>query len=278
MKKTFDELKAGFDNPVLFKRGGQKVVWRAQHPRFGQVVIKVYFGCDDRAEREVTISHRVRLGCVPTIHEVGLVAYEGQDTIYVVEQFIEGTNVREMLESGGRFGTLEAVSFLEQGFAFVGQLEELHVVHRDIKPENLIRTSEGVIFFLDFGIARALDLQSLTQTGAMLGPHTPGYAAPEQFSNFKRQIDSRADLFSLGVVAYECLTGSSPFSRNAEGILDILQRTATVTPASYQIPGDAEHLFMGLLSSLMGKSPSMRPKDARQATEWLGAVESTLKL
>lgn len=277
MKMTFEALKAQFKDMAPFKRGGQKAVWRASHPQYGQVVLKLYFISDARAEREIAISQTVKLDCVPNIFDVGSVVYEGQDTLYVVEQFVEGRNVREILDNGDRFDTQEAISFLEQGLAFVKQLESNRIVHRDIKPDNLILTQEGVVFFLDFGIARALNLQSLTQTSAMLGPHTPGYAAPEQFNNLKRDIDSRADLFSLGVVTYECLTGRNPFRENAESIIDILQRTATVTPATYQIPGDEQHLFMGLISSLMGKSPSMRPKDAQQAIDWLGIAKSTLK-
>ena len=153
-----------------------------------------------------------------------------------------------------------------------------HIVHRDIKPENLILTHDQLVYFLDFGIARILDMQSLTQSDAAFGPHTPGYAAPEQFNNLKRDIDSRADLFSLGVVTYECLTGRNPFRENAASILDVLQRTATVTPASYQVAGDDQHLLMGLISSMMGKTPSMRPKDATQALGWLNVIKPTLKM
>ena len=110
-----------------------------------------------------------------------------------------------------------------------------------------------------------------------MGPHTPGYAAPEQFNNLKSDIDSRADLFSIGVVTYECLSGKNPFSAGAISHLDILQRTETITPVSFQIIGDTQQQFMGLLSSLMGKYPSRRPKDATQALNWLSAAMSTLK-
>ena len=80
---------------------------------------------------------------------------------------------------------------------FIKQLEACKIVHRDIKPENIIVTSAGKIFFLDFGIARILGLPTLTKTEAIVGPHTPGYAAPEQFNDLKSDIDSRADLFSI---------------------------------------------------------------------------------
>jgi serine/threonine-protein kinase len=148
-------------------------------------------------------------------------------------------------------------------------------VHRDIKPENIILAPDGKVFFLDFGIARILGVPSLTKTEAMIGPHSPGYAAPEQFNNLKSDIDSRADLFSIGVVTYECLSGKNPFSEGARNHLEVLQRTETITPISFRIQGDSQHQFMGLLSSLMGKYPSRRPNNATQALHWLNAAKST---
>ncbi|MFA7172306.1 MAG: serine/threonine-protein kinase [Kiritimatiellia bacterium] len=274
---TFDELRSHFNEITQLARGGQKVVWQATHAQYGKTVIKLYFSVDARAEREIAISKTLCFDKVPGIYETGTVSYEGQETLYVVEQFIDGCTLRSYLNSGKLFDICVAVSFLEQGFSFVRQLEKNQIVHRDIKPENLILTNDRLVYFLDFGIARMLDMQSLTQSDAAFGPHTPGYAAPEQFNNLKRDIDSRTDLFSLGVVTYECLTGRNPFRENAASALDILQRTATVTPASYQIKGDDQHLLMGLISSMMGKNPSMRPKDATQAIDWLNVIKPTLK-
>jgi len=79
------------------------------------------------------------------------------------------------------------------------------------------------------------------------------------------------------VVTYECLSGKNPFREGATSHLDILQRTETITPVSFQIAGDTQQQFMGLLSSLMGKFPSRRPKDANQALNWLSAAKSTLQ-
>jgi serine/threonine-protein kinase len=95
---------------------------------------------------------------------------------------------------------------------------------------------------------------SLTKTETIAGPHAPGYVAPEQFNNLKKDIDSRADLFSLGVVTYECLFGKNPFSDGARNQFEILQRTETITPVKFRIYGDTQQLFMGILSSLMGKT------------------------
>ena len=133
------------------------------------------------------------------------------------------------------------------------------------------------MYFLDFGIARALEMESLTKTEAVLGPHTPGYAAPEQFNNLKNDIDSRADLFSVRGVVYECITGKNPFREGARSALEILQKTETITPVIYTVRGDTQQQFMALLGSLMGKYPSRRPKDAKQALDWLTAAKPTLQ-
>ncbi len=272
----FDELKTTLSGLTQIARGGQKVVFSATHLTYGNIVLKLFFKTDARSQREIDISENSRFECVPTIYENGHVIYENVDTLYVIEQRIDGEELRKRIERGERFTLKEAVEFLEQGLEFIKQLEEMKIVHRDIKPENIIVSADGKVFFLDFGIARILGVPSLTKTEALAGPHTPGYAAPEQFNNLKSDIDSRADLFSIGVVTYECLSGENPFSEGAASYIDILQRTETITPVSFQIQGDSQQQFMGLLSSLMGKLPSRRPTGATQALNWLNAAKPTL--
>jgi len=273
----FDSLKVTLTDLHQIARGGQKVVYSATHATYGKVVLKLFFRMDARSQREIDISENSGFDCIPTIYETGNIVYEDTDTLYVIEQRIDGEELRKRIERGELFTLKEAVDFLEQGLSFIKQLETKNIVHRDIKPENIIISAEGKVYFLDFGIARILGMPSLTKTEAIAGPHTPGYAAPEQFNNLKNDIDSRADLFSIGVVTYECLSGENPFSEGARSHLEILQRTETITPVTFQIPGDTQQQFMGLLSSLMGKLPSRRPNGAVQALNWLNGAKSTLK-
>ena len=239
-------------------------------------MIKLYFSKNDpRSVREIEIEKNISFSMVPQIYDTGVVEYENTETLYIVEEMLEGIELREMLDGGKTFTLQEAVHFLEQGLEFVAYIEKKGIVHRDIKPENIIMNESGNIFFLDFGIARIIGGESLTKTEALLGPHTPGYAAPEQFNNLKKEIDSRADLFSLGVVTYECITGKNPFRENSENALEVLQKTETITPVNYSIVGDEQKQFMALLGSMMGKYPSRRPKTAEQALGWLNAAKST---
>ena len=265
-----------FEKIELMARGGQKIVFDGVHNSYGETVIKLYFQLNDpRSLREIQIEKDLNLSMVPKIYETGTIEYEGTETLYIIEQKVKGTELRKVLESGKRFSLEEAVTFLEQGLEFIACIENKGIVHRDIKPENIIRADDGRIFFLDFGIARILGADSLTRTGAMMGPHTPGYAAPEQFNNLKKEIDSRADIFSLGVVTYECITGKNPFREGSINALEVLQKTETITPVQYSIKGDTQSQFMALLGAMMGKYPSRRPRTAKQAIDWLKVAKKT---
>lgn len=276
MKKFQEMCQEEFEKIELMARGGQKIVFDGVHNSYGETVIKLYFQLNDpRSLREIQIERDLNLSMVPKIYETGTIEYEGTETLYIIEQKVKGTELRKVLESGKRFSLEEAVIFLEQGLEFISCIENKGIVHRDIKPENIIRADDGRIFFLDFGIARILGADSLTRTGAMMGPHTPGYAAPEQFNNLKKEIDSRADIFSLGVVTYECITGKNPFREGSINALEVLQKTETITPVQYSIKGDTQSQFMALLGAMMGKYPSRRPRTAKQAIDWLKVAKKT---
>lgn len=276
MKKFQEMCQEEFEKIELMARGGQKIVFDGVHNSYGETVIKLYFQLNDpRSLREIQIERDLNLSMVPKIYETGTIEYEGTETLYILEQKVKGTELRKVLESGKRFSLEEAVTFLEQGLEFIACIENKGIVHRDIKPENIIRADDGRIFFLDFGIARILGADSLTRTGAMMGPHTPGYAAPEQFNNLKKEIDSRADIFSLGVVTYECITGKNPFREGSINALEVLQKTETITPVQYSIKGDTQSQFMALLGAMMGKYPSRRPRTAKQAIDWLKVAKKT---
>ena len=276
MKKFQEMCQEEFEKIELMARGGQKIVFDGVHNSYGETVIKLYFQHNDpRSLREIQIERDLNLSMVPKIYETGTIEYEGTETLYIIEQKVKGTELRKVLESGKRFSLEEAVTFLEQGLEFIACIENKGIVHRDIKPENIIRADDGRIFFLDFGIARILGADSLTRTGAMMGPHTPGYAAPEQFNNLKKEIDSRADIFSLGVVTYECITGKNPFREGSINALEVLQKTETITPVQYSIKGYTQSQFMALLGAMMGKYPSRRPRTAKQAIDWLKVAKKT---
>jgi len=258
--------------------GGQKVVLLASHPRFGRVVLKlVRPGADpERAYREVYAVSRLGSRHVPEILQVGVLDVGGEKRLFLIEAFVEGRTLRDVLRERAHLTTEEVLELLDALLCTATDMETRRLVHRDIKPENIMYDTSGRIWLLDFGICRHLDLPSVTDSDRPFGPHTPGYAAPEQFRNVKREIDVRADLFSIGVVAYESISGRNPFREGARDPLEVLYRTETVAPDPLKIEGDSQGQLSGFIGVLCDRRLSRRPRSAAIALAWLRALRDTV--
>lgn len=272
-----EEFKKSFvsfdDEPI--SRGGQKVVYKACHIVYGPVVVKKIIKPGARIDREVDIVRNNDFDNVPRIFEVLELEWDGVNCPVIVEAEVEGVSLRSVIDAGNRYGLEEIVDFLQQGFMFVEEIAGKGIVHRDIKPENIMKSHSGIYQYLDFGIARDISAASLTKTGD-LGPNTPGYAAPEVFMGLKEDIDERSDLFSLGVVAYELMTGSNPFAGIDGNPVRAYVNTLTITPISYVLTGDIHMEIMGLVSALMSKERYKRPRSASRALRWLNRAVDNL--
>lgn len=270
----------GLRNLSPLTQGGQKVIYRAMHEIYGDVVVKLFLNAADDARigREIESVTSTSFTNVPKINEWGTIAHTGGNTVFLIEQYIDGNTLREVLNQQNRLPLDRVVALLDRLLGVAVELENHRLVHRDIKPENIIVDGAGAFWLLDFGIARHLDKLSITVTVAPIGPSTPGYAPPEQFGNVKRDIDIRADLFAIGVVAYEALTGVHPFRQGAQDPMDVFRRTATINVAPPTISGDSQKLLSGLLSTLMAKHPSRRPRTAQQARDWFVALLPTIRI
>jgi serine/threonine-protein kinase len=150
--------------------------------------------------------------------------------------------------------------------------EEAQIVHRDVKPENVIMDANDDFWLLDFGIARHLKLESLTGTGQIWGKFTLGYSPPEQMRNLKPQIDSRADLFALGVTLYECATGRQPFRQPPASNLEVLKRVEALvlTPLNPQFSAGAK--FRDLVDAMTQKRRDLRPATVQEALVWMQEI------
>lgn len=265
-------------NLRLLAQGGQKLVFSALHNDFGGVVVKLVYSSqpDKRIEREIEIITSCSIPNTAQIYSWGTFEHNDTNITYIVEEFIQGVTLRRKLQTDGRLPINFVLSFLEALLETAMAMEKEGVVHRDIKPENIMVCDDGTFKLLDFGIARYLSRTSITPTDAHFGPHTAGYAAPEQFRNLKKKIDIRTDLFAIGVVAYECLTGSHPFAEGARDRLDILRRTEQMMPPSLQIAGDSDNSLARYIIVLMAKYPSRRPPTAAVAKEWFDSMRESL--
>ncbi len=200
-------------------RGGYKVVFRALSKEAGLVALKIICTDDDKVEkrvlREIEVSSKLAGPWFAKLHDFGGVRIKDHKAVFLVEEFLEGGSLRDRLQHEGNLPIDETKRIGENVLEALVRVEEAALVHRDIKPENIMFGQGERILLIDFGIARHLDLKSLTADYALYGPLTPGYSAPEQIRNEKRKISIRTDLFALGVVIYECLTGRNPFTENA---------------------------------------------------------------
>lgn len=276
-----DELQKQYPLMCILKQypiSGQKWVYLVSTEQYGNVILKIIKKMDDRVKREIAILNENNIPSVPKILETGVFDYNGEKHGYYFEEYIEGESLSEVLKRGA-LPIRQALHLMQDLLTIVAKLEEIGIVHRDIKPGNIICAKDGNFHLIDFGIARNLNLTSLTLTDAVVGPHTPGYGAPELFQYDKPKINSRADLFSVGVVMYEAIFGRHPFVTGKEADYnEIWYNTATVFPSAENIPGDTDKQLIGLILTLMQKQASKRPPSAAKALEWYNTILSTLSI
>ncbi|MEO7136937.1 MAG: protein kinase [Gemmatimonadales bacterium] len=211
-------------------RGGMGVVYRARDERLKRrVAIKVLppelaFQQDirERFTREAQTAARLSHPHIVPIHSVG----EGQGLVYFVMGYVDGESVAARIRRRGSLSVDEARRIMMETADALSAAHAMSVIHRDIKPDNiLLEGTRGRVMVTDFGIAKALSSTSgATLTGIGVAIGTPAFMSPEQAAG-ERDIDGRSDLYSLGVVTYQMLTGALPF--NAPSVAGILMKQIT---------------------------------------------------
>jgi eukaryotic-like serine/threonine-protein kinase len=278
---TIQAIKNRYISIERIKRGGQKVVYKAKQADGIIVALKIISnGADPRVLQEINIVEHFSLPNIPKVLESGMAMDEtiGEEVLYIVEEFIEGISLRDWLLGGNKFNLTQAFKILHKLLETEIELEKCHVLHRDINPNNVILGSNGMIYLIDFGLAKNLDGTSLTRTEALHGPFTPGYAPHEQFANMKLNQDVRTDLFQIGVTIYEGCNGKNPFVIPNETVFQIMSRTMTVMPPVLNFNGDKKGMFSQFVNMLMAKNQSQRPDTAVDAMRYLNAIKTSLDL
>ena len=238
----------------MIGRGGMGSVWMARDEATGRIVaLKLLhaFYADDpdyitRFERELELARRIHSAHV--VEVLGYGAREG--TPYLALEYVDGPSLRQKLSEHGPYTWPEARALLAQIAAGLADAHAAGVIHRDLKPSNVLLGSDGVAKLADFGIAKGIDLTRVTGTSTLLG--TPAYLAPEG------PRDERSDLYSLGVMAYELLTGTPPFEGHTYA--DVLLAHARRKPDLTRLPTEAR----SIVGRLLAKDPKARPASARE--------------
>jgi serine/threonine protein kinase len=252
--------------------GGMGTVYRARDVELDeQVAIKTLrpeLVTDEtlveRFKTEIRLARRISHRNVVRTHDLG----EWNGIYFLTMEYVEGLTVRDLLDQRGR---LEVSSTLAIARQLAESLEVAHgqgVIHRDIKPQNMLLDADGVLKVMDFGVARLAERTStLTEAGLIIG--TPSYMAPEQL--LADSIDARADLYAVGVVLFECLTGRLPFE--ARSTISLVAKVLNDPPPppldlNVEIPPP----LSGLVLDLLAKKPDDRVQSARELSERLARL------
>ena len=179
----------------------------------------------ERFKQELILSTQVTHRNVVRIYDLG----EAEGMKFITMEYIEGEDLRTLIHDRKKVPAEEAVEIIRQVCKALDAAHAAGVIHRDLKPQNIMRDPNGRILVMDFGLARTLEGDGMTQTGALVG--TMEYMSPEQALG--KQLDQRSDIFSLGLIFYELLTGETPF-RADSALASLIKRTQErAVPVSY---------------------------------------------
>jgi len=217
----------------LLGQGGMGAVYRALDREVNRTVALKVIRPDlagnasilDRFKLELVLSHQVTHKNVVRIYDLG----DADGIKFITMEYIEGQDLRSLILEHKIFQPEEAVEIMGQVCQALGAAHSVGVIHRDLKPQNIMRDKTGRIVVMDFGLARLLDsTDGMTQTGAIVG--TMEYMSPEQ--GLGKQLDERSDLFAVGLIFYELLTGLMP-NKADSALASLLKRThERAAPAS----------------------------------------------
>src|SRR6266850_6776120 len=258
-------------------QGAMGVVYKARDPMLDRVVaiktINLTLPKEELAEFEARfyqeakaaggLSHRN----IVTIHDIG----RSDRVAYMAMEFLEGQELRRLMQSRV---PIQMAHALEIGAQVAEGLQFAHdrqIIHRDIKPANIMVLNDGLVKITDFGIARMRNNEVKTMTGMILG--SPKYMSPEQVSG--KRADTRSDIFSLGVVLYEMLTGTSPFV--ADNIHGVMYQTMNFNPpAPKTLNPDLPEVLNFIIAKALAKNLDDRYQKANDLAHDLREAMATL--
>jgi tRNA A-37 threonylcarbamoyl transferase component Bud32/SAM-dependent methyltransferase len=250
----------------LIASGGMGDVWRAEDTTLARTVAVKIMRPDTSAEpvfaqrfhEEALLTAGLSHHNIATLFDYGV----HENVAFIVMELVEGQSLAKEIRDHGAFDPARVRSIVGQMALALNAAHEAGVVHRDIKPANVLITEDGVVKLTDFGIARAANASGLTKTGEVLG--TPHYLSPEQALG--RTATAASDLYALGVVAHELLTGRRPFDRDTPVATALAHITEPMPTLPVTVPVDA----VDIISRCLAKEPDARPSSAREVATAFG--------
>jgi serine/threonine protein kinase len=253
-------------------RGGMGVVYKARDLQLDETVALKVLRPDiasqgaRRFTSEIKLARKVRHRNVCAIHEY----HEDGALRFIAMELIEGVDLRRILREQGALPLQEAYDVAVQVALGLEAIHEVGIVHRDLKTSNLMRDARGVVRLMDFGIAKQLgnpDAAGLTATGQIVG--TPEYMSPEQAQG--RPIDSRSDIYALGIVVFELFTGAVPF-RGPTPVSTLFKHVREPPPLDGPRAAGIPSELLPILHRALAKEPGERFATAREMADALSAA------
>ncbi|MFF0309038.1 serine/threonine-protein kinase [Streptosporangium sp. NPDC004379] len=252
--------------------GGMGEVWRARDELLGrEVAVKLlrrHVAADPDFRERFRMEARIAAGLsdpgIAQVFDYG----EADDVAYLVMELVSGESLAAILKRGGPLGVENTLDVVEQTARGLAAAHRSGIIHRDIKPGNLLVTETGTVKITDFGIARALEAAPMTRTGTVMG--TAQYISPEQASG--ERLTLATDVYSLGVVAYECLAGRPPFVSETQVAIALMHIGQEPPPLPESVPQAVRDLVMRCLA----KDPGSRPAEADELAGRARALRESL--
>src|ERR1700675_2221487 len=251
-------------------RGAMGVVYRATDPVIGRTVaVKTLqlsaegtgLTRDELLARFQTEARAAGLLTHPNIVVIFDAGAE-DDVFFITMELVEGKSLQSLLDSGQMFPLPRVLRIMEQACSALHFAHERNIVHRDIKPANLMLTPDDTVKVTDFGTAKLLQFGTVQQTAHVMG--TPSYMSPEQVKG--RAVDGRSDIFSLGVMLYEMVTGEKPFP--GQSITTVIYKIVNEEPVPpRQIDPSIHPGISAIVMKALVKEPDQRYQSCREMLE-----------
>ena len=251
-------------------RGAMGVVYRATDPVIGRTVaVKTIRLSEEgtglsRPELLSRFQTEARAAGLLTHPNIVVVYDAGEENglYYITMELIEGKSLQALLDSGHSFPVPRVLRIMEQTCSALQFAHERNIIHRDIKPANLMLTADDTVKVTDFGTAKILQFGTVQQTTHVMG--TPSYMSPEQVKG--RPVDGRSDIFSLGVLLYEILTGEKPFP--GQSITTVIYKIVNEEPIPPRTLNPSIHQGLSdIVMRALAKEPEVRYQSCRELLE-----------
>jgi serine/threonine-protein kinase len=217
----------------------------------------------ERFRRELRLARRISHPNVVRTHDIG----EARGCRFITMEYVDGLSLAQLLARAGRLPVAATVALGKQLCRALASVHALGIIHRDLKPQNVLLTPEGDVKLTDFGVA---DLADPTSASSAPAVGTPPYMAPEQLLG--ESLDRRVDIYALGVVLYESLTGRLPFDAATPGVL-VARALGGPPPAPREIAPDIPQRLSRLVLSALAARREDRPADAAALHDQLALGE-----